>query len=178
VLVWIPGIAPESPFRSRKRAELSSEIACLFPPVQAAIVGTTFNVFNDDKTLHKFVFIRAGTHDTLTVMPFFNEGQVVASEKLAKTSGVVEIRCSEHPWTRGYIAVFDHPYFDVTDASGKSRSTRFPPGTYTVMVWQDGMDKPDRTACRSRRRNGDPRSVRRRWAIGRSGPTRPPVQSA
>ena len=142
-LVWIPGIASGKPLPVEKRAELSSEDCLVFPPVQAAIVGTTFNVFNDDKTLHKFVFTRAGTHDTLAVMPFFNEGQVVASEKLAKTSGIVEIRCAQHPWTHGYIAVFDHPYFDVTDASGKFTIDSIPPGTYTVMVWQEGMEKPE-----------------------------------
>ena len=45
------------------------------------------NVFNDEKALHKLVFTKVGTHDTLAVMPFFNAGQMVASEKLAKTSG-------------------------------------------------------------------------------------------
>lgn len=142
-LVWITGISSGKALSIEKRAELSSDDCLVFPPVQAAIVGTTFNVFNDDKTLHKFVFIRAGTHDTLAVMPFFNEGQVVASEKLAKTSGIVEIRCAQHSWTHGYIAVFDHPYFDVTDASGKFSIDSIPPGTYTAMVWQAGMDKPE-----------------------------------
>ena len=142
-LVWIAGLSSGKPLPIEKRAELSSEDCLVFPPVQAAVVGTTFNVFNDDKTLHKFVFTRAGTHDTLAVMPFFNAGQVVASEKLAKTSGIVEIRCARHPWTHGYIAVFDHPYFDVTDPNGKFSIDSVPPGTYTVMVWQEGMDKPE-----------------------------------
>ena len=142
-LVWIVGLSSGKPLPIEKRAELSSEDCLVFPPVQAAVVGTTFNVFNDDKTLHKFVFTRAGTHDTLAVMPFFNSGQVVASERLAKTSGIVEIRCERHPWTHGYIAVFDHPYFDVTDASGKFSIDSIPPGSYTVMVWQEGMDKPE-----------------------------------
>lgn len=142
-LVWISDISAGKALPIEKRAELSSEDCLVFPPVQAAVVGTTFNVFNDDKTLHKFVFTRAGTNDTLAVMPFFNSGQVVASEKLAKSSGIVEVRCARHPWTHGYIAVFDHPYFDVTDASGKFTIDSIPPGTYTVMVWQDGMDKPE-----------------------------------
>jgi hypothetical protein len=140
-LVWIADITSGKALPMEKRAELSSDDCLVFPPVQAAIVGTTFNVFNDDKTLHKFVFTRAGTNDTLAVMPFFNEGQVVASEKLAKTSGIVDIRCVQHPWTHGYIAVFDHPYFAVTDPSGKFTIDSIPPGTYTVMVWQDGMEK-------------------------------------
>jgi hypothetical protein len=141
-LVWITGISSGKALPMEKRAELSSDDCLVVPPVQAAVVGTTFNVFNDDKVLHKFVFTRAGTNDTLAVMPFFNAGQVVASEKLAKSSGIVEVRCAQHPWTHGYIAVFDHPYFDVTDASGKFTIDSIPPGTYTVMVWQEGMDKP------------------------------------
>ena len=75
-----------------RRAELSSDDCLVIPSVQAAIVGTTFNVFNDDKTLHKFVFTRAGTNDTLAVMPFFNEGQVVcALVGLGKTVSTIVV---------------------------------------------------------------------------------------
>jgi hypothetical protein len=141
-VVWVADISTGKPLPIEKRLALSSEKCVLDPRVQAAVVGTTVNVFNDDKLLHKLVFIRAGTHDTLTVMPFFNEGQVVASERLAKTPGIVEIRCAQHPWTHGYIAVFDHPYFAVTEDDGSFKIDSLPAGKYTVNVWHEGMTKP------------------------------------
>jgi plastocyanin len=142
VVVWIANATTGKPIPIDKRAELSSEKCLLDPRVQAVVVGTTVNVFNDDKALHTLSFVRVGTHDTLTKMPFFNEGQVVASEVLAKTPGIVEVRCAQHPWTRGYIAVFDHPYFAVTERDGSFRIDSLPPGKYTVNVWQERMAKP------------------------------------
>ena len=107
--------------------------------MQGTIVGSTVNVFNDDHALHTLVFLDAMSGDTLQRMPFFNEGQVVASETLAKRPGIVEVHCLQHPWTRGYIAVFDDPYFAVTEADGGFKIDSLPPGTYTVNVWHEGM---------------------------------------
>ena len=142
VIVWVSGVKTGKALPLEKRIELSSENCALDPRVQATVVGSTVNVFNDDKTLHKLVFINAASGDTLATMPFFNEGQVVASEKLAATSDIVEVRCKQHPWTRAYIAVFDHPYFAVTEKDGSFRIDSLPPGNYTVNVWHEGMKKP------------------------------------
>ncbi len=141
-IVWITDVETGKPLPMDKRKELASDNCALDPRVQAAVVGTTFNVFNDDKLIHRLIFLRAGTHDTLTVMPFFNSGQVVASERLAKTPGIVEIRCVQHPWTRGYIAVFDHPYFAVTEKDGSFKIDSLPPGNYKMMVWHEGAAQP------------------------------------
>jgi hypothetical protein len=142
VIVWVSGVNTGKPLPIEKRIELSSENCALDPRVQATVVGSTVNVFNDDKTLHNLVFINAASGDTLTKMPFFNEGQVVASEKITKTSDIIEVRCKQHPWTRAYIAVFDHPYFAVTEKDGSFRIDSLPPGKYTVNVWHEGMKKP------------------------------------
>jgi hypothetical protein len=47
-----------------------------------------------------------------------------------------------HPWTHGYIAVFDHPYYDVTEKNGKFSIDSLPPGSYRLMVWHEGMGAP------------------------------------
>ena len=141
-VVWIAGVSSGKPFPIERRADLSSEHCLLDPKVQGVVVGTTMNVINDEKVLHKLVFTKLGTHDTLAVTPFFNVGQMVASERLAKTAGVVEVRCARHPWTRAYIAVFDHPYFAVTERHGNFKIDSLPPGSYTLMVWNPGDAKP------------------------------------
>jgi hypothetical protein len=140
-VVWIAGVTTGKDLPVEKRTELSSEKCALDPRVQAVTTGTTVNVFNEDRLIHRLVFI-AGAHDTLTKMPFFNDGQVVASERLAKKPGIVEVRCTLHPWTRGFIAVFDHPYFAVTDANGAFTIDSLAPGSYTMMVWHEGMSQP------------------------------------
>lgn len=139
-VVWIADVKTGKPLPIEKRVELGSEKCVLDPRVQAVVVGTTVNVVNDDRLLHRLIFTRASK--TLTVMPFFNTGQMVASERLATTPGIVEVRCVQHPWTRGYIAVFDHPYFAVTDRNGSFKIDSLAPGTYKMMVWHEGMAKP------------------------------------
>lgn len=141
-IVWIADAKSGKPLSIEKRAELSSDNCLLDPRVQAITVGTTVNVINDDKVLHKLIFTKFGTHDTLTVTPFFNSGQIVATERLAKTPGMVEVRCVEHPWERGYIAVFGHPYFAVTEDNGSFKIDSLAPGSYKLMMWREGLAKP------------------------------------
>ena len=140
-VVWIAGAKTGKGLPVEKRTELSSEKCALDPRVQAVVVGTTVNVYNEDRLIHKLVFIR-GAHDTVTTMPFFNGGEAVPSEGIATKSGIVEVRCTLHPWTHGYIAVFDHPYFAVTDANGAFSIDSLAPGTYKMMVWHEGMAQP------------------------------------
>ncbi|MFO0863619.1 MAG: hypothetical protein U0744_02985 [Gemmataceae bacterium] len=47
----------------------------------------------------------------------------------------IVIECSIHPWMRGYIRVFDHPYFAVTDADGKFEIKNAPTGECRLMIW-------------------------------------------
>jgi hypothetical protein len=141
-VVWIAGVESGKALPVDKRLDLASEECRLDPQVQAAVVGSTFNVFNDDRLIHRLTFFRFGTHDTLTVMPFFNTGQLVPSERIAKAAGLVEVRCAQHPWTHAYIAVFDHPYFAVTKPDGTFRIDSVPAGNYRMMIWHYGAAQP------------------------------------
>jgi plastocyanin len=140
-VVWIADPKSGKPLPIEKRTELSSDDCMLDPVAQAVVVGTTVNVFNDDKALHRLIFTHVGQHDTLTVMPFFNTGQVVASERLAKEPGVVAVQCANHHWMQAYVVVLDHPYFDVTGDDGSFKIDSIAPGTYDVMIWRPGMAK-------------------------------------
>ena len=139
-LVWIADVKTGKPLPIEKRAELGSEDCVVDPRVLGVVVGTTVNVVNDDRLIHRLVFTRGSK--TLTVMPFFNTGQIVPSELLAKTPGIVEVRCVQHAWTRGYVAVFNHPYFAITDRNGAFKIDSLAPGSYKMMVWHEGMTKP------------------------------------
>jgi hypothetical protein len=140
-VVWIAGVKTGKQLPVEKRADLSSVKCALDPRVQAVVVGTTMNVYNEDRLLHTLIFT-GSTRDTLTKMPFFNNGQMVASERLATKPGIVEVRCALHQWTHGYIAVFDHPYFAVTDANGAFTIDSLAPGRYKMLVWHEGMTQP------------------------------------
>jgi hypothetical protein len=142
VLVWIANASTGKALPIERRVQLTSVGCVLEPRVQATVIGSAVNVFNDDRALHDLVFIDLSSGDTLEVMPFFNSGQVVASDKLARHAGIVEVRCKRHPWTRAYIAVFDHPYYAVTEDGGRFKIDSIPPGGYTMKVWHEGMREP------------------------------------
>jgi Carboxypeptidase regulatory-like domain len=140
-LVWIDGLKTGKDLPIEKRADLSSEDCGLDPSIVATTVGSTVNVYNEDAALHRLVFKGPPVDSTVT-MPFFNTGQIVASERLTKRVGFVDVTCALHPWTHATIAVFDHPYFAVTDEHGRFSLDSVPAGSYTLMVWRPDLDKP------------------------------------
>ncbi|MBY0459616.1 MAG: hypothetical protein K2V38_20040, partial [Gemmataceae bacterium] len=44
---------------------------------------------------------------------------------------------SIHPWMRGYVRAFDHPYFAVTDAAGGFELPQVPAGTWRLVAWHE-----------------------------------------
>jgi hypothetical protein len=138
---WVDGIREGKPLPNERRYSLVNGSCGIQPHLQATVVGGAVNVFND-VGLHRLVFVRAGTTDTLQVMPFTNTGAVVASDRLTKTPGVVEVRCTIHPNESAHIAVFDHPYFGVASAGEKVTLDSVPAGDYRVMTWHEGLAAP------------------------------------
>ena len=47
----------------------------------------------------------------------------------------VSIECNIHPWMRGWVRVFNHPYYAVTDENGKFELKNAPAGEWQLMVW-------------------------------------------
>jgi len=50
----------------------------------------------------------------------------------------VKVECNIHPWMGGWVRVFNHPYFAVTDADGKFEIKNAPAGKYNIVMWQEG----------------------------------------
>jgi hypothetical protein len=71
--------------------------------------------------------------------------QLIPAKQEYKISGLVaerlpiKIACNIHPWMGGWVGVFDHPYFAVTDENGKFELKDAPAGQYRLMVWQESV---------------------------------------
>lgn len=47
--------------------------------------------------------------------------------------------CDIHPWMKGYVGVFKHPYFAVTDENGNFEIKNAPAGKWRLVVWQEAI---------------------------------------
>jgi uncharacterized protein (DUF2141 family) len=51
--------------------------------------------------------------------------------------GILRIVCDTHAWMLGFMHVFDHPYFAITDEQGVFTILNLPPGSYTLKAWHE-----------------------------------------
>jgi hypothetical protein len=138
-VVWLDGVRSGKPLPLVRRYDIINEGCLITPRVQAAIVGGTLNVRSRDPVTHRTRLIREGEAKPIALVSETDEGQVVPLDHALEVPGQVEIRCDFHPWTRAFIAVFDHPYFAVTGRNGGFAFDSVPPGKYTLMAWHERL---------------------------------------
>jgi hypothetical protein len=143
VVVWLTDVTEGKALPIERRSEILNEECRLVPRLQAVVAGTTLNVRNDDRLAHTTRFVRGGAGgDTLASIPLTDDGQVVPNEHIAAKGGMIAATCAQHPWTRAFIAVFESPYFAITDPSGSFQIDSIPPGKYHLRVWHERAASP------------------------------------
>jgi plastocyanin len=134
--------APQGAFEDaeRPRAVLDQRNQAFVPYVLAIRAGTAVDFPNRDRTYHNvFSFSKAKRFDLgryaggLSKAVSFDE------------PGVVRVFCEIHSHMSAFILVFAHRYFATTDAEGRYRIDDVPPGTYTLVAWNDGEARETRT---------------------------------
>ena len=114
---------------------LLDQVKCVFEPhVLGVQVGQPLNIFNTDGILHV-------AHGSTLVNREFNYGlmdrDAIRTVTFTQPEMMVKVKCDIHPWMTAWIAVMDHPYFCVTDATGSYAIPNLPAGRYTVQVWHE-----------------------------------------
>jgi plastocyanin len=111
------------------------------PHLLAITTGTTVDFPNSDRIYHN-VF-------SLSKTKTFDLGRYAAGRSQSvrfDRPGIVRVFCDIHSHMNAFILVFNHPYFDVTDADGRYHIDNIPPGTYNVIAWNEGLASEPRTA--------------------------------
>ena len=103
------------------------------PHVLAITTGTVVDFPNSDRIFHN-VF-------SLSKPATFDLGRYAAGRSKSvrfDRPGIVRVFCEIHSHMSAFILVFGHPFFTMTDIDGRYRLDNIPPGTYSVVAWNEG----------------------------------------
>ena len=135
--------APRAAFDTREepRPRMDQRNETFFPHVLAIVAGTTVDFPNSDQTYHN-VFSLSKTRS-------FDLGRYAAGRSKAirfDRPGIVRVFCDIHSHMSAFILVFSHRYFSVVDHEGRYRLENVPPGTYTLVAWNESAALQSRLA--------------------------------
>lgn len=128
----------------------------LEPRVNIGFVGGKFLFKNDDEILHTLQlklwleYQRKASgrplKDGATIYNFALphkgkqiEKPIKSSHRYQPDTGFINVTSNSHPWMRGYVFVFDHPYAAVTDEKGSFIIDNLPAGEYVLKTWHEGL---------------------------------------
>ena len=137
VIVWLTDAREGKPLPDSRRFEVTNTRCRLDPRVQGVIMGGTLNVKSADPVVHETVIRVSGSHEALETVTQNGDGQVVPLENVLSQPVRLELTCRTHPWTQGWIHIFDHPYYAVSAPNGRFAIDSIPPGEYTVRTWHE-----------------------------------------
>ena len=105
------------------------------PRISGMQKGERLLIKNNDPKLH---IPHSYLHDKTVFMlslPFKNTA-LEATHKI-REAGILKLVCDTHAWMLGFMHVFDHPYFAVTDDQGRFTIPNLPSGSYTLKAWHE-----------------------------------------
>ena len=135
VIISVEGIPVPPNHHPPVELVLSNKECRFTPQTAAAQLGKFLHIQNGDPLLHN-THIYQGKRTLLNVA-LVPGGRII--KKRVKRSGILRVKCDKHVFMHAHIAVFDHPFFSLTDHQGMFRITDLPAGTHTLTIWHETL---------------------------------------
>lgn len=133
VVVQLKGVKAGKAWTTSGKPVAIDNKACIFEPHVQVIAAGNVDIVNSDPVLHN-------THGYYGKNTAFNVALPIQGGKVTRPlrrPGVVRVDCDAHGWMEGWIVVAENPYFAQTGADGSFTISDVPPGSYTMVVWQE-----------------------------------------
>jgi len=108
------------------------------PRVQLATVGSSVRASSSDGQAHTLQLVLWDGYRDLGSLVLPADGTEV--ERRLRLPGLVHLRCDDHPASRGWMWVMEHPYHALTEPDGTFRINDIPPGRYVLHVWHEAHE--------------------------------------
>lgn len=136
-IVWLEDVKTGKAIPVQRRYEITNERCALIPRAQAVMMGGTLNVRSLDTAEHRTRLRLEPERRPKQIVSLHMSGAVVPVEDVIAKPGRIMVTCDRHPWTRGWILVFDHPYFVHSAKGGDFVIDSVPPGRYRLIAWHE-----------------------------------------
>ena len=132
-VVYLKGVARGKAWPKPAARPAIDNLKCDFKPHVQVIAPGDFEIVNSDPVLHN----THGFYGRITAfnVALPNQGQRI--KKPLRRPGLVRVECDAHGWMLGWVYVADNPYYAVTAKDGGFVINDVPPGSYTLVGWQE-----------------------------------------
>lgn len=145
VVISVEGISRGKPIVPEKTVISFQNNTCRFVPrTSVAVVGYVLEILNSDPILHN-THIRVDNRLGSTIMNVVQPAGVDAIIKPLQIAGFFDIRCDAHTFMQASMHVFEHPYYALTDKTGRFEMAQVPPGTYRLRMWHEALGARTKT---------------------------------
>jgi len=147
VFVYLASGVPDRHYAVPTETVSIDQSGCMYVPrVLGVQVGQKLAFRNSDQTLHN---VHSVVDRELGNRPF-NFGMpgrkgVVVERVFQVPEIMARIKCDVHPWMVAWVGVLSHPWFSVTDSTGRFSIDRVPDGTYDVEAWHEVFGRTQTT---------------------------------
>ncbi|MBV8051227.1 MAG: hypothetical protein JOZ80_08575 [Acidobacteriaceae bacterium] len=133
-VVFLKNVSSGKAFDLPEQRRFLDQKHCRYEPhILLVAKDALLQMKSSDATLHTVHMDGAATYN----LPFPFPDQVVSRQM--NSAGVVNLKCNGgHVWMNAEMFVAPHPYYAVTDESGKFELTNVPPGQYEIVAWHEG----------------------------------------
>jgi hypothetical protein len=135
-VVYLKNITSGKPMDlPEQRRHLDQKHCRYIPHILLVAQNDTLKMVSSDATLHTIHMDGAATFN----LPFPFPDRV--NSRTMPAPGLVNLRCNGgHVWMNAEMFVVLHPYYAVTDESGRFELSNVPPGTYQIVAWHEGWN--------------------------------------